>query len=92
MDGYQGIVGVLREIAVKGYANIPDWRLWGAPIVELISEMNVGGVVTRSSNVVGVPKSIRCAPYGIVPSTQYMRIAIACQLYEYKKTRGLASA
>jgi energy-coupling factor transporter ATP-binding protein EcfA2 len=72
---------LLHGMAEKGFVAVdtPDLQ-----IVEMIAKVNVGGVVSRErSVVVGLDESLwqeTTCDYGLLPSTQSMRLAIARQL------------
>jgi hypothetical protein len=55
--------------------------MWVMLYKQVISLNNVGGVVKRGSLVVGLSREVwGDAEYGLVPTTQSMRLAIAKQL------------
>lgn len=74
------MVDALRQLAVKGFCPIQDID---DPIANVISANNVGGVVMKSSVIIGLPRDVwedtNCQ-HGIVPAKQSMRLAIAQQL------------
>ena len=68
---------VLRQLAVAGFAPIEEVD---DPIAKVISENNVGGVVSLSSLVIGLRDEVWQSTKfknGLIPAKQSMRLAIA---------------
>lgn len=71
---------LLTEMAVKGFVPIQDEN---DPLAEIISKNNVGGVVRRDSNVIGLSKNVWDGyKYGLIPSRNSIRLVIAKILTE----------
>lgn len=71
----QSIIDTLKRLAIDGFVPLkkPD-----DPIARIISKYNVGGVVQDISVPIGVRKDMwGDNEYGLVPSKQSMRLAIA---------------
>jgi hypothetical protein len=68
----------LKQLAESGFLPLQDRE---DPIAKVISKNNVGGVVSRTALNVGLPESVWDAygdfEYGLVPSSQSMRLLIA---------------
>ena len=80
---YEMMREVLQRLAVTGFCPIEDSD---DPIAKVISANNVGGVVKRSSTIIGLASEVwdsTDCENGIVPSKQSMRLAIAKQLSKY---------
>jgi hypothetical protein len=77
----------LQLLAEKGFAPLEGWN---DPIAQELSEQGVGGMVLRSSLVVGLPPDAwGTSTIGLVPITQSMRLAIATVLcQEQQKTKA----
>jgi hypothetical protein len=71
----KGVIDILRQIAISGCCPL---RKGSDPRAELISRLNVGGVVTTVGTVVGVPKSaFGNSNFAVVPVFQVVRLMIA---------------
>jgi len=73
------MVETLTLLAVKGFVPT-EGDVYCDPIEEIISEYNVGGIVTKDSYIQGLPDEIWDNPKsktGLVPSSQSIRLAIA---------------
>jgi len=71
----KGTIDILRQMAISGCFPLLDDS---DPRVELISRLNVGGVVTTVGTVVGVPKSaFGNSNFAVVPAFQVVRLMIA---------------
>ena len=74
------MVEALRQLAVTGFCPVDDYD---DPIANVISANYVGGVVMKGSVIIGLPEEVwestNCK-YGIVPSKQSVRLAIAEEL------------
>jgi hypothetical protein len=81
---HEKMVEALRQLAVIGFCPINEYD---DPIANVISANNIGGVVMKGSVIIGLPKEVWKSTdcmYGIVPSKQSMRLAIAQQLMRVK--------
>jgi len=77
------LVDTLKVLAETGFAPLEDRN---DPVAEVLSKHNVAGVVMQASLNVGLPKSVwgdECE-YGLVPSSQSMRLLIASYLVKNK--------
>mmetsp|Transcript_11280 Transcript_11280/g.18944 ORF Transcript_11280/g.18944 Transcript_11280/m.18944 type:complete len:487 (-) Transcript_11280:289-1749(-) len=82
----ESLVHVLEQLAVTGFAGVLDRE---DPVAEVLSKNNVAGVVGRSSIVVGLPRDMWLGnEYGLVPTSQTMRLRIAAKLYENNTEMG----
>ena len=84
---YEMMREVLQRLAVTGFCPIEDSD---DPIAKVISANNVGGVVKRSSTIIGLASEVwdsTDCENGIVPSKQSMRLAIAKQLSKYASNK-----
>ena len=64
---------------MKGFCHV---RNIDEPIAQVISESNVGGVVSKSATVIGLPENAwdsTSYKNGKVPSKQSMRLAAVCR-------------
>jgi hypothetical protein len=76
----KGVIDILRQIAISGCFPLLESS---DPRVELISRLNVGGVVAKVGTVVGVPKSaFGDSDFALVPAYQVVRLMIAKKLKE----------
>ena len=76
----KGTIDILRQIAISGCFPLLDDS---DPRAELISRLNVGGVVAKVGTVVGVPKSaFGDSDFALVPAFQVVRLMIAKKLNE----------
>ena len=87
-DGdHEKMVEALRQLAVAGFCPIDEYD---DPIANVISANNIGGVVFKGTVIIGLPiemwKSTNCK-FGIVPSKQSVRLAIAEELMLRLKTQ-----
>ena len=72
----------LRQLAITGFVPLKSIE---DPVAEVISAKNVGGVVQKSAEVIGLrPEVWQETKFknGIVPATQSMRLVIAEMLEE----------
>ncbi len=77
-----GMVDLLKKLATHGYAMVPSRK---DPRAKLISERNVGGVVTANTLAPGVPPDAWLGRKRIVVATnQAMRMLLATELYDLK--------
>jgi hypothetical protein len=84
LQGMGGMSGMLRDVAVHGYAPFDDDD---DTRVKLISERNVGGVVMRLTRAPGVPLAAWSDPMRktiVVATNQAMRMLLATELYGSK--------
>jgi hypothetical protein len=78
VNATRGITALLQQMAETGFAPIAEPF---DPRAELISRLNIGGVVPSTATVVGLPEgSFGRAKYGLVPATQMMRLMLADML------------
>ncbi len=77
------LVDTLKLLAEAGFAPLKDQD---DPIAEVLSKHNVAGVVMQTSLNVGLPDRVWDGEneYGLVPSSQSMRLLIAKYLIENK--------
>jgi hypothetical protein len=73
----ENMIEALRQLAITGFYPVEDEK---DPIVEIISQNNVGGFVQKSAIIIGLRSNVWDQTEfenGIVPSKQSMRLAIA---------------
>jgi hypothetical protein len=68
----------LHDLAKVGFHRLSgSINPFADEVAMFLSEQNIAGMVTSSSNVVGLNQSLwGSATYGLVPCTQSMRLAI----------------
>ena len=77
MDTYKGARPLLEAIAEHGFAPIAKPY---NPIVEMIVKMNIGGVVTKKTAVIMMPRAkweSTSFLYALIPSSESVRLEIA---------------
>ena len=76
----------LEKLAIEGFIPLEDPE---DHIARIISEFGVGGVVMKRSKIIGLNMSVwekyPNYDYGIIPSKQSMRLAIAKVLVDTKE-------
>jgi len=74
------MIMVLKQLAEKGFAPLEDAN--DDAVAEVISSLNVGGVVHKTGSVVGLSNEHwGKSRFGIVPASQSMRLVIADVLH-----------